>query len=256
MSVVFKPENHTYWNTLTGEQYMSVTTFLGLDEPFDKEKAIQNAVQAPTSMYYAWDKAVVEREWEHIREQGTALHKEIERWIKGTPLNAIDARHKAAVEWFSKGAWKGELYSEQLVYSHKLKLAGTLDIISDWKGEDAVEGTRVLCVYDIKTSTSINQKKLEKYSKQIYLYAALLKETRDEEQQHDLTLFEGTSFNVVPEEEEIKVGYIIHYKDYVNNRKEKPLALKPINMALWVQGVYEKANGKSSECTMMSSLFQ
>lgn len=243
-TVIFDPIEHKYWNALTGEEYTSVTKYIEEGKVFEKDKAIEMTTANPRSRYFGWNKEDVEREWDKIRDNGTELHKEIERWIKKEPLESIVAAHRQAVYHFSKGTFKGHLYSEMLVYSHKLKVAGTCDIVSESWGEAL--GHRVMRLYDIKSCTSIDSWKLEKYSKQLYMYAALLKETIEEGNEVNLSLFNEARVDVVELPTEYRVGGIIHYEDYLYKPKQAPKFLKCIDMSSWIKQQYSKTEQQRS----------
>ena len=237
MPVIFREFDHTYWNTDTNEQYMSVTTFIGSDEPFNMEEAISKAVNSKAGRYKGWERERVIEEWDRIREEGTALHKAIEEYCKGKDIKDIPIEHRQAVYHFSQGKWKGQINSEVLLWSHTLKLAGTSDIITEQFDSNAWK--RTYNIFDIKTSNDLSWK-MDKYSKQQWLYAALLEEMKREEEDKDKELFrEGGWNNLQPEEREIKAVGIIHYQDYVNKPKEKPTFVPVLDKREWVESLYK-----------------
>lgn len=238
--VIFEPESHSYRNERTGEEYVSVTTFLGLEEGgFHQEEAVTKAIYSKSGKYKGWNRDEVLKEWERIRDEGTALHKHIEEHIKGKSLEDVPRKHRTAVYHFSQGKWGGEIMSETVVWSHTLKMAGTVDVIC-WK--DAVPEKYTL--YDIKTSTVINEWKLPKYSKQLYLYRRLFAETLEERFESsikrggiDACLRELSFERVLPV---VVVGGIIHYEDYVNKRSTPPKFVRCEDYRGWSDAISRK----------------
>lgn len=233
--VRFDKAEHKYFNVETGEEYISVTTFIGRETPFDMGAAVQNAIESKSSIYYGWKEADVIAKWEEIEAAGTNLHESINKFMGGCPLEKIDIEDRQAVYWFSKGKWQGELASEVLLFSHSLKIAGTCDVIQ----RQIRNGVDTRVIFDIKTSSSINEYKLVKFSKQLWLYRELLNEMLCELAIEDMTFFGGLFDNEVPHV--VKVGGIIHYKDYLHNWKSRPEFVKCLDMSDWIAELREGA---------------
>lgn len=230
-SIQFDEKAHRYYNPETGEEYVSVTTFIGKDEPFDEAEAIRKAQTSVNSIYYGQEAQEIKEQWVRIRDTGTALHKEIERFLGGATLADIGMEHRQAVYNFSRGKFQGNLLSEVRLWSHKLKIAGTCDLIT----EKEVDGVQVYTIYDFKTSTSINRWKLEKYAKQLWLYKTLLEEMLADDAEYDKELFGGLDVCCMPSE--VKVGGIIHFVDYINNRREAPKFVRCESQQEWVNAL-------------------
>jgi hypothetical protein len=150
MSVVLDHENHIYTNTETGDQYTSVTTFIGLfKKPFDSD---------------FWSKHVAKREgvsqqtildkWKDVTkiacDRGTKIHCIMEDWIK---YKKVPKEHSELAESFTKKTSfvinnDSVVNSEILLYNHDLKLAGTADMI--------VENKNFFFVLDFKTNKKFN----------------------------------------------------------------------------------------------------
>lgn len=230
--VIFRPEDHTYWNTVTGEQYTSVTTFLGQEVPFNQEEAVRKAKNSLHGKYRGWKEEDIIEEWDRIREEGTELHAAIQAYIEGTRIDKINPKHTVAVDWFSRGNFKGKLVSETLVWSHTLKLAGTVDIIS----QREENGCLIWNVFDIKTSDSLEYK-LDKFSKQLWLYSFLIEEWYKEvyaEQQENL--FETKELKPI----KVSPLGIVHYKNYLHNRTAKPTFVPVEDKSQYVKELYKK----------------
>ena len=150
MAVIIDHETHTYTNTETGEKYMSVTTFIGTyKKPFDKDK---------------WSKHVAARDgisqeevlnkWSNIttnaQNRGTNVHLIMENYIKH---NKIEKGYEDFIESFIKKTNgiilpDSKILSEEILYTHDYKLAGTADLI--------VENGNNFYVMDFKTNKKFN----------------------------------------------------------------------------------------------------
>lgn len=163
--VTFEADTHTYRN-LKGVEYLSVTTLLKSEFPFDAERVAAEVSQNPNSRYYGQKPADIVALWNSIADTGTELHKALESWTRsGSVPPAWDVCH-AAVTFFARGKWKGRLFPEQMVWCHDHQLAGTIDLIEDC-------GTS-LRLWDVKTSRRIDDDKHDKFSIQLFIYARLL----------------------------------------------------------------------------------
>lgn len=150
MSVTLNHDTHVYTNTETGEVYTSVTTFIGkYKKPFDKDK---------------WSKYVAQRDglsqeevldkWSNItttaQNRGTNVHLIMENYIKE---KKIEKGYEEFVDSFIKKTNgiilpDSKILSEELLYSHEHKLAGTADLI--------VENKNIFHVMDFKTNKKFN----------------------------------------------------------------------------------------------------
>lgn len=150
MPVTLNHDTHVYTNTETGETYTSVTTFIGkYKKPFDKDK---------------WSKYVAQRDglsqeevldkWSNItttaQNRGTNVHLIMENYIKE---KKIEKGYEEFVDSFIKKTNgiilpDSKILSEELLYSHEHKLAGTADLI--------VENKNIFYVMDFKTNKKFN----------------------------------------------------------------------------------------------------
>jgi ATP-dependent exoDNAse (exonuclease V) beta subunit len=150
MPVILNHDTHVYTNTETGETYTSVTTFIGkYKKPFDKDK---------------WSKYVAQRDglsqeevldkWSNItttaQNRGTNVHLIMENYIKE---KKIEKGYEEFVDSFIKKTNgiilpDSKILSEELLYSHDHKLAGTADLI--------VENKNIFHVMDFKTNKKFN----------------------------------------------------------------------------------------------------
>lgn len=150
MPVKLDHDTHIYTNTETGEQYTSVTTLINAyKKKFDSDK---------------WSKHVAKREgktqqeilnkWSEItttaQNRGTNVHLVMENYIKD---NKIEKGFEELVDSFVKktiGVIKPDstILSEELLYSHDYKLAGTADLV--------VVNEDIFYVLDFKTNKKFN----------------------------------------------------------------------------------------------------
>lgn len=150
MPVTLNHDTHVYTNTENGEVYTSVTTFIGkYKKPFDKDK---------------WSKYVAQRDglsqeevldkWSNItttaQNRGTNVHLIMENYIKE---KKIEKGYEEFVDSFIKKTNgiilpDSKILSEELLYSHEHKLAGTADLI--------VENKNIFHVMDFKTNKKFN----------------------------------------------------------------------------------------------------
>jgi ATP-dependent exoDNAse (exonuclease V) beta subunit len=110
-------------------EFTSCTTFAKyFFEPFDKIGIANNLTASHPKYSYMTPQELVET-WDVIAEEGTLVHNEIEEFIKN---GSEPTRPKAivAVEWIKKNITdRFDLYSEVIVYSKELGLAGSIDLL-------------------------------------------------------------------------------------------------------------------------------
>ena len=151
--------------TPTGEKYKSITTVLG---NYNKQAIME------------WRERVGAEEANKIStkaaNRGTKVHKICEDYIN----NEISEMKMSMMmpdlkEMFFKikpiiDEKLGDVYSqEQALYSHKLKIAGRVDLIGMWNGK--------LAVIDFKTSTKQKQEEnIQNYFMQCTAYALMFSE--------------------------------------------------------------------------------
>jgi hypothetical protein len=147
--LVFDAEKHVYKNKYTSDVYTSVTTLLGrYKEPFDSQATALKVAQR--------EKCTVEEilaRWKTINETskvyGTKIHNAIESYHKS---GYIDPEYRDLITSYRQLGIIDELdeiLSEQQVYLHEFKIAGTADIIRH-------EKNGCFSVFDIKTNKKFN----------------------------------------------------------------------------------------------------
>ena len=185
--IVLDKENHIYSLKNKDIDFTSVTTFIGsfcdeFDPPKVANKLIKNNIRY---MHYTPEELI--REWKAAGDYGTLVHEELENYINfKTPMNEIKSINGA--EWLDNYVIKSEfeIYSEVVVYSEELRLAGTIDLllfdkntgkynILDWKTSKRISMTP----YKKKKGThsltaNINDCNFNHYSLQLSLYRYIL----------------------------------------------------------------------------------
>jgi genome maintenance exonuclease 1 len=149
--------------TPDGSKYPSVTTVLS---DYNKEGILQ------------WRKNVGEEKANEISKKattrGTRVHKIIEKYLLNEEIQGLDEMMPDSKSIFFK--MKSELNNidnifclETRLFSHELKLAGTVDCIAEYKGE--------LSVIDFKTANRLKKKAdIENYFMQVSAYAKMFSE--------------------------------------------------------------------------------
>ena len=152
--------------------------------PFEAEKIARFLVYK-TRKYANYTVESLLAEWNAARDEGSRVHDELDNYIKYS--SAVTASKAVpGKEWMDNTAsdFGDTIYSEVIVYSEELKLAGTIDMLIhnsatnecflfDWKTSKKMDrssskkGITSAC-YDLDDC------RFDKYSLQVNLYAYLL----------------------------------------------------------------------------------
>lgn len=153
-----------HYQTPTGEKYPSVTTVLS--EMSDK------------SALKAWRKRVGEEEANRVSgrasTRGTAVHNLLEKLVLGEPQNLEEAMASNLMMYKQLEKVVLENVSdvrsvEGALFSHKLKIAGSVDLVASYEGTPAI--------IDYKTSNRAKRKDwIENYFLQASMYSYMLYE--------------------------------------------------------------------------------
>ena len=188
-------EESTHKYILSGNEdieFTSVTTCIS--EYFDKFDKEAVAYKLVTSVPKYKGKSVESliKEWELTARYGTAVHKEIEDYIKHKKTPEID-KAIAGVNWLNKYLQKSDydIFSEVIVYCKQFKIAGTVDLIIfdkinnkysilDWKTSKEIKTDS----YKMKTGNKPETQdlldcKFNHYALQLSLYRYLLEKNYD-----------------------------------------------------------------------------
>jgi len=158
-----KEDGRRVYLTPTGEKYASVTTVLS---DYGKESLME------------WRKKVGEEKANEISRKattrGTSVHKVIEKYLKNEDISNVDMLPNVKSLFVRM---KQELESkvnnihclEDRLFSHELKLAGTVDCVAEHEG--------LLSVIDFKTSVRLKKKEqITNYFMQGVAYATMFEE--------------------------------------------------------------------------------
>ena len=110
--------------------FTSVTTFVNsFFEPFDKIK-VSNHLVNNVPKYFGETPESLMNQWEIARKYGTDVHLEIESWIKDGVIPK-DVKSIAATKWIGGYVSRPNIdtFSEVIVYSKELGIAGTVDVL-------------------------------------------------------------------------------------------------------------------------------
>lgn len=131
-------------------EFTSCTNFIKLFfEPFDKI-GIANNLTSSHDKYSDMTPQELVEEWDKSGDEGTAVHNEIQQFIdKG--IEPTKDKSILAVKWIKENMTDSNiLFSEVMVYSKELELAGSIDLLVYNKETDSYK------IYDWKTSKRID----------------------------------------------------------------------------------------------------
>jgi genome maintenance exonuclease 1 len=153
-----------FYQTPDGNKYPSVTTVLS--EMSDKTAIME------------WRKRVGEEEANRVSgratRRGTAVHSLLEKFVLNEEIDFSDTMplNKTMYNQIAKHLEQhvdDVRSSEGQLFSHKLKIAGSVDLVASYKGEPAI--------IDFKTSTKPKRKEwIENYFLQATMYSYMLYE--------------------------------------------------------------------------------
>lgn len=164
--IKFDEKNHKYFGK-DGQEYESVTKLLGKLFPFNRNEIAKRISKNPNSGYYKWALKDIFADWSKSAVEGNKLHHACEVYLKENTITD-DEDMTSCVEQFSKLRFKGNILSEQRVYSTKYLIAGTVDILEECKD--------IIYLYDIKTYKKITNDRIHKLNLQLEVYRRLTEE--------------------------------------------------------------------------------
>jgi len=212
----FDEENHVY--TRNDEEYTSVTTFIDEFFPGFDAEAIAEEKAYSYGKYSDKSKEEILDMWQQKADDGTAVHEEIEEWLKYRKQNWGKAAKKSYdnevktdcdnkkttqginywIETIKENYFIHDVWPELQVYHDDYKLAGTIDVgfkhnskgetakrqvsLIDWKTNKGIYKTPY---NDGDTGThaitqSIPDSNWHHYSLQLSLYAYILEDQFDQ----------------------------------------------------------------------------
>ena len=208
--ITFEPVEHKYTNQ-HGEEYISVTTLIGKEMPFDSKAIAEKVRKIGSSRYHNMTTERILALWDASADHGTVVHDMVEQYIK-EDIVPSDPSLVPLLDQFKKLNFRGDLLSEVLVWSEKYKVAGLVDILEVFDDK--------IFLYDIKTSNRIGDDKYMKFSMQLEMYRRFIEE----------------SFN-----KPTSTIAILWYQDYVLKRsKTKLKMLQTLHVEDSVDDILEK----------------
>ena len=167
--------------------FTSVTTFVeyffkGFDAPKVAKKLINNY-----SKYSDYTVQSLIEKWNESARHGTYIHEEIENWIKNS-LKPKESKSINGINWLKNYKMKSnfKIFSEIIIYSKELKIAGTIDVLAldkntnqydliDWKTSKKIEMSSFRGKVGIKVATNnIPDCNYYHYTLQLSLYRYIL----------------------------------------------------------------------------------
>lgn len=190
-------EDHTYHvKEYPHLKWTSATNFIGeYFEPFNTEKIAGELADSSNRKYGHMSKEEVLQQWEDFANTGTAIHKEVENWVKEVimgdkeeiPIQYDKTQH--GVDWLNENIESYfKLYPEVKIYSLPLQLAGTIDLLIynpkvdkwvmiDWKTNTKIRTSSYKNKKGLKNATKyLDSCNYNKYQLQMSLYQWILKE--------------------------------------------------------------------------------
>lgn len=227
--IVFDEKTHTYLNKKRNIAYLSVTSLIGRKNKFDAPAIAKKVSMNENSQYFGMTVEQILAKWENVSTEGTHLHNSIESFIdKKKLIEEFSDDMIPAIQKFSNLGIKGNLHSEIRVWNHEYELSGTLDI--------AEERDDCYIIHDIKTNKKVDGATLKKFSIQVNLYAWMLTQLLQESNDH----------------RPVKIGNIIHYEKFVDNKKIDPVLLELPNVE---NDVEELLLERKKEVIMLNKFF-
>lgn len=170
-------------------EFTSCTTFAKyFFQPFDKIGIANNLTNTHPN-YMAMTPQLLVEQWDKIAEEGTLIHNEIEQFIKNQVDEPTREKSKVAIEWIKKNFTdRYDVFSEVIIYSKELALAGSIDIllydkeektykILDWKTNKKIETTSFRNRMGThKASSNLMDCNYTHYAIQLSLYRYILEE--------------------------------------------------------------------------------
>ena len=170
-------------------KFTSVTTFVeNFFQGFDSIK-IANKLINNYAKYSNYTVESLLEEWEETAKYGTYVHEEIENWIRHE-TKPKEIKSINGINWLKNYKMKSnfEIYPEMIIYSKKLKIAGTIDVLAldkntkqydliDWKTSKKIEMSAYGGKVGTKAATNnIPDCNYYHYALQLSLYRYILEE--------------------------------------------------------------------------------
>jgi hypothetical protein len=152
--ITLEEETHTYKLKNSDIKFQSVTEFIhSFFKPFEEEKVAKKLTSSHPKYLNKTPEELI-KIWNSIRYRGTLVHKEIEEFILSKKKRNTDPKTIQAIDFLKTKCIKKSniLIPELIIYSEKLKLAGTIDLLIYNKL------TNTISIIDWKTNKKITKK--------------------------------------------------------------------------------------------------
>ena len=170
--------------------FCNVTSLVG-DQfpPFEREK-IAGWLVNNSNKYCDYTAEELLQKWEDIKDEGSAVHKELENYILS---GKIPTRPKAisGMNWYNQEIdfYGDKVFPEVIVFSEELEVAGTMDLlvynsnngecnIFDWKTSKKIDhnGRKQAIT---QAGAGLTDCRFDQYSLQLSMYSHLLENYHD-----------------------------------------------------------------------------
>ena len=157
--------------------------------PFEKEKIARWLVNN-SYKYSNYTKEELLQEWEDIKDEGSAVHKELEKYIQNGKIPKL-LKAISGMSWFDQEieSYGNRVFPEVIVFSEKLGVAGTVDLlvynsdncacnIFDWKTSKKIDynGRKQAIT---RACSGLTDCRFDQYSLQLSMYSYLLENYHD-----------------------------------------------------------------------------
>lgn len=147
-------------------KYSRVTEFLSsFEPPFDAKEVAEKVSNYENSEYYGHSVESILEMWRLTGIRGDQKHKQIENWLRSEGPETSEC----TIIKNTLGINPENTYAEIKLYANRFSLTGTPDIVQQIDPNTFI-------VHDIKTFKKVSDDKIDKASKQILTYCAMLKE--------------------------------------------------------------------------------
>ena len=157
-NIYLEEDTHTYIVQDCDIQFTSVTEFINnFFEPFNEIKIATKL--SKMHKYQHLSVAEILKDWEKRRDRGTIVHKEIEDYLKNKNEGLeLDLKSIQGIDFLKNKCINNNnlLFPEVKIYSKKLKIAGTIDLMIYNKQ------TNRIYLIDWKTNAQIKTKGYKK----------------------------------------------------------------------------------------------
>lgn len=160
IKITFEEKSHKYWSFIDGNElkYISGTTFIHKFIPFFDEMRISAMVAKKRGV----SQQEILNEWHQKRDEscyfGTKVHETAEDVLTGRPFRNIPQNPKEQIVFDKAKTFAQKFKSEldilgveQIVFDHRLKIAGTIDLLAKSRKDGSI------LIIDWKTNSDLKR---------------------------------------------------------------------------------------------------